>query len=437
MKRSYKIATKKESGKLVEFFIKNGQALIPMVELIEQSKQTVDELVDELGRAAVEAVLRLSASNVAGPPHPGKKGGEIRWHGAQQGTVALSNRKLIVSKPRLRKKGVGVDGEVPVPAYESMQDEGEMSERMHEILMRGVSSRNYESVIGEMADSVGVKKSSVSKRFIKASALAMKKLCERRFDDVEILVIYIDGQHFGKHNVINAIGVDVNGKKHALGLYAGATENGVSVKSLLEDLMSRGINPERRYLFVIDGSKALRHGINAVFGSKNPVQRCRIHKLRNVLDNLPEDEREQSACAMRAAWKLDAKEGMARLLKLAEWLDREHHSAAASLREGLEETFTVNRLGLPANLRRCLSTTNLIESPQSGVRMRTRRVCRWRSESMVMYWAASALLETEKKFRKLQGYRDLWMLKAALKSLEEDKKEQKIDQEEAEKTEAA
>ena len=183
----------------------------------------------------------------------------------------------------------------------------------------------------------------------------------------------------------------------------------------MEDLVARGIDPEQRYLFVIDGSKALRSGIDSIFGSANPVQRCRNHKLKNVLDYLPDDMKDQAKASMQAAFRLEADQGMAKLQKLAEWLEKEYPSAAASLREGLSEMFTVNRLGLPKTLHRCLCTTNIIESPHSGLRRKTRRVTRWRDGSMVLRWCASALLATEKNFRRIMGYKQLWILEANLK----------------------
>jgi transposase-like protein len=224
--------------------------------------------------------------------------------------------------------------------------------------------------------------------------------------------------------VLVAVGVDEKGTKHVLGLAEGASENQVVAGGLLEALVRRGLATDRKYLFVIDGSKALRAAIDAVFGTQNPVQRCRHHKLENVMGYLPKDLKEQTKAAMRAAFRLPAKEGMARLEKQAEWLEREYPSAAASLREGLAEMFTVNRLGLSPSLMRCLVSTNVIESPHSGVRLRTRRVCRWRDGKMVLRWAAAALLMTEQNFRKIMGYRDLWMLKAAL-----DRKEVLVQQE--------
>jgi len=286
----------------------------------------------------------------------------------------LKERKLKVRKPRPRKKSGVAQAEVAVPAYEAMQNPTGMGSRMLEILLEGVSKRQYGAVIPKMADTVGVSKSSVSRAAIQASEAQLEKLLNRRFDDLELLIIYLDGMHFGEQCVIGAIGVDDKGRKHVLGLQEGATENAAAAKELLEDLVRRGVQPERRRLFVIDGSKALRAAINAVFGSASLVQRCRQHKLRNVVERLPKDQQQQTKSLMRAAWKLEAKEGMAKLEKLAKWLEREHPDAADSLREGMEECFTINRLDIPPSLHRCLASTNLIENPHSGVRRRTRRV---------------------------------------------------------------
>ena len=414
MEKPYHIVEKESSEDLGKFLAKNGQALLPMVELIEQSKLAVDELIDVLGRAQVEAVLRLSAERIAGPPHPGKKGGEIGWHGREEGTVCLKERKLRVKRPRLRKKGQGRDGEVPLPAYEAMRSEEKLGGRMLEILLRGVSTRQYRAVLPEMGETVGVSRSSVSREAIEASEEELRRLCERRLDALDLLVLYLDGVIFGDHHVLVAVGVDAEGHKHVLGIAEGASENQAVAKGLLEDVVRRGVRTDRKYLFVIDGSKALRAAIDAVFGTQNPVQRCRHHKIENVMGYLPQHWKDQTKAAMRAAFRLSAREGMARLEKQAEWLEREDPSAAASLREGLAEMFTVNRLGLSPSLARCLVSTNVIESPHSGVRLRTRKICRWRDGKMVLRWAAAALLITEQNFRKIMGHRDLWMLKAAL-----------------------
>jgi len=408
---AYQIAERTDSQALAQFLQKEGQLLLPMVELIEQAQLAVDELIDVTGRATLEAVLALSAQGVAGPKHPGKAAGDIRWHGRQGGVVPLSERQVRVTKPRLRRKG---GGEVEVPAYAAIRQRSDLGARVLQILMHGVSTRHYETVLPRMAETVGVKKSSVSRELIEASAQTLRALAERRFDDVDLVIVYLDGLVFGDHHVLAAIGIDTAGKKHVLGLKEGASENAVVAQGLLEDLAARGVKPGRRRLFVIDGSKALRKAIDAVYGALNPVQRCRRHKERNVLGYLPDDERQRVRHVLKAAWRLPAEEGQARLEKEAKALEKEHPSAAASLREGLTEMFTVNRLGLPPPLARCLGSTNVIESSFSGARGRTRRVTHWQSGDMAMRWAAGALVATEKSFRRLMGYQHLWMLQAYL-----------------------
>jgi len=418
VKKSYHTIRKQgrvNEQELAGYLARSGQFLLPMVDLIEQCRLACDELIDVTGRAAIDAVLQLSASQAAGgPAQQGKRRhGEVVFHGRQRGQVMLSDRKLEVQRPRLRTRG-RAGREVEVPAYAAMQNGEQMGARMLEILMRGVSTRNYKEVIPSMAETAGVSRSAVSRRVIEASEAEVEGLLSRRFDDLKLLVIYIDGLIFGDYTMIGAVGVDVEGSKHVLGIREGATENATVVTELLEDMVARGVDPKRKMLFVIDGSKALRAAINAVFGAQQPVQRCRAHKLRNVLDYLPKEQREQVKSMLRAAWKLDAKAGMARIRKLAEWLDRDYPSAATSLLEGLEECFTINRLGVPPSLCRCLATTNIIESPHAGVRIQTRRVTHWQNGKMVIRWLASAFIRTEKRFNKIMGYRDLWTLEAIL-----------------------
>jgi len=400
--------------KLAEFLVRNGQALLPMLELIEQSRMAIDELIDVMGRASVEAVLELSATQVAGPPQPGKaRQADIVWHGRQPGRVFLKERQLKVNKPRLRKRGRGAKKEIPVPAYEAMQRDAATGERMLGILLNGVSTRRYQRVIPEMADTAGVSKSTVSREAIEASEAALKQLLERRFDDLDLLIIYLDGMKFQDQCVLAAVGVDAEGGKHVLALREGATENAEAAKDLLVHLVEHGVDPRRRRLFVIDGSKALRAAINAVFGADTPVQRCRNHKLRNVLGRLPREQQAQTASLMRAAWKLKPDDGMAKFRQIAGWLEHDYPDAGAALLEGLEECFTLNRLDVPRSLHRCLATSNIVDNPHSGVRDRTRRVCRWRA-GMPARWSAAAFLDGEKNYRRIMGYRDLWALKAIL-----------------------
>jgi transposase-like protein len=327
VKKSYHTVGKQgkiNEQQLTSFLVKNGQGLLPMVDLIEQCQLACDELIDVTGRAAIQAVLQLSAMEAAGgPPQQGKRrSSEVVFYGRQPGQVFLQDRKLEVDRPRLRTKGPR-NREVEVPAYAAMQNQEQMGSRMLEILMRGVSTRNYKEVIPAMAETAGVSKSAVSRRVVEASEAEVEALLNRRFDGLKLLVIYIDGLIFGDYTMIGAVGVDVEGNKHVLGIREGATENSTVITELLEDIVSRGVDPKRKILFVIDGSKALRAAINAVFGAQQPVQRCRAHKLRNVLDYLPKDQRAQVKSVLRAAWKLGPKEGMARVKKLAAWLDQQ------------------------------------------------------------------------------------------------------------------
>ena len=400
-------------NELARLLSQNAQLMLPLVELVEQCRGAVDEVIDVTGRAVIQAVLELSAQQVTGGElsQPGKKRSTdvVRW-GRQPGRVQLSNRKLRVQKPRLRKRS---GGEVEVPAYAAMQDDERLGARMLDLLMKGVSTRNDAGVIGAMADTVGVSKSAVSRETIEAAEKSIDAVLARRFDELDLLVIYVDGLIFSGHTVLAAVGVDRQGNKHVLGLQQAATENAAAAEDLLTSLVERGISPEKNRLFVLDGSKALRAAVRRVFGEV-PVQRCRAHKLRNVLERLPRAERDQAKAAIRAAWRLEAQDGRARLEKLAQWYEGDWPEAAASLREGLEECFTINRLGLPPSLHRCLATTNIVESPHAGVRQRTRRVTRWKDAAMVRRWAAAAFLDTEKSFRKIMGYKDLWMLDAVL-----------------------
>ena len=416
-KTTYQIADGTDSRKLTEFLCQDGQFLLPMVELITGAEMAVDELIEVTGRAAIEAVLTLSAQEVAGPKHPGKKAtGEIGWYGRQQTTIPLAERKLRIEKPRLRRKGSGVDKEVPIPAYEAMLGNSRLGRRILEILLHGISTRNYRKVLPQMAETVAVSKSNLSREFVEASEQTLKDLCERRLEGQNILIVYLDGIQFGQTHVIVALGVDTQGYKHVLGLREGASENATVVKDLLTDIVTRGLDPARRRLFIIDGSKALRKAIDEVFGDQNPIQRCRNHKIRNVLDYLPQDRQDTVRCAMKAAFQLSAEDGIAKLKKLAEWLAQEYPSAAESLREGLTEMFTINRLELPSSLRRCLASTNIIESPNAGIREKTGRVTRWRDGQMVLRWTASALVMLEKRMRRIMGHQQLWMLEAKLQN---------------------
>jgi len=415
VKKPYHIVTRaaRESATVIEQFCQaNGQILLPILEMVQNASQVVETVIHEVGHQMLEQILLLSAEQVAGVRTPGKASGDIRHHGSQPGCVQLADRKVKVKRPRLRHK---TEGEVKIPAYELLRRDRGLGRHMLGSLMRGVSTREYSEVLPQMAETVGVSRSAISRRVVEASIEELKQLQERRWEGVPILVIYIDGQRFGAHHMLSAVGVDADGKKHIMGIEPGATENAASVKRLLTHLRDHGLPTDRQYLFVIDGAKALRAGIEEVFGGEQPVQRCRNHKTRNVLDELPKEQHGQALNLMRAAWKVrSAEEGEKRIEQLARFLERDHESAARSLREGMKEMFTLQRLKLPVELHKCLATTNIIESPQSGVERRTRNVTRWRDADMAHRWVASAWVLTEKHFRRIDGHTHLWALATIL-----------------------
>lgn len=301
-----------------------------------------------------------------------------------------------------------------MPAYEALRQPSGLGNRMLELLLAGLGTRPYERAIGEMAETVGVSKSSVSRQASKAAGARLRELGERRLDDRDYLIVYVDGIQFGGHHLLAALAVDERGEKRILGIREGVSENAVVALALLEDLVERGLDPGKARLFVLDGSKALRKAVGQVFGDACLVQRCRNHKMRNVIGHLPKELHDQALAVLRAAWKLGAKEGNARIEQFASWVEKQHPNAVGSLREGLGELFTVSELGLPPALRRCLGTTNVIDNAHSGMRRHTGRVTRWRDGSMAVRGAAASFMQAEEKYRKIMGYRDLWTLKAHL-----------------------
>ena len=286
---------------------------VPLVELLEKGERAIDEVIDVMGRATVEAVLQMSAEQVAGPKAQGRRGPdrEVYWHGVQGGRVALKERQLRVARPRLRKKRRRADesGEVEVPAYTALQADQRLADRMLELVLNGVSTRRYEQVLPAMADQVGISKSEVSRETIEAGTRVLQELAERDLGELDVLVVYLDGIVFGDYHVLAAVGVDATGRKHVLGLREGPSENATVTTGLLEALVERGLRADRRRLFVIDGAKALRSAIGHVFGQGNLVQRCRNHKVRNVVGHLPKAQHDQARSTLRAAWEAGRRRG--------------------------------------------------------------------------------------------------------------------------------
>lgn len=282
-----------------------------------------------------------------------------------------------------------------------MVGDGDLSRRIADVLACNVSTRKYTRVMYRCADEMGISRSAVSRHFVKESAQALAKLMSRDFSKIDLMAIYVDGIVVARHHVIAAIGVDSIGTKYMLGLASGSSENAKVVKDLLGSLAERGVDLNVSRLWVIDGSKALRSAIDQLCGDAAHVQRCRIHKIRNVTERLPKAKAYQTRWVMTQALKGDADAGIQKLKAHA----KHHPDAAASLLEGLEELFTINRLGVVGELARCLATTNIIESPNSVVRRVSGRVTRYRDAQMALRWVAAGFLEAEKAFRKLRGHK--------------------------------
>jgi len=399
------VASKFDVNRLSEqpLFATNPEAALPLLSMIGQAQLSIDDLLGQLSRQFIEQLLVLSAQSVAGAQHKGRHTGEVRWHGSQGGVVNLGQSKMHVKRPRLRT----TSGEVAVPAYAALANDGDLSRRIADILVCNVSTRKYARVVHRCADELGISKSAVSRQFVKQSAQAWAQLMSRDLSKIDFVAMYVDGVIVAKHHIIAAVGVDAQGSKHVLGLAPGSSENAKVVKDLLSGLALRGLDLNVPMLWVIDGSKALRSGIEQLCGKDAKVQRCRIHKIRNVSERLPKDRAEQVRWLMKQAFKLDAPRGKQRLKELAKDLKAQHPDAAASVLEGLDEMFTITDLGITGELARCLATTNVIESPNSVVRRVSGRVTNYKDVEMALRWTAAGFLEAEKSFKKLRGYADL------------------------------
>ena len=389
----------------------NPQAALPLLSMIGQAQLSIEDLLGRMSRQFVEQLLMMAAESVAGPKHPGRAAGEVRWHGRQGGLVNLGTSKLKITRPRLR----GPVGEVALPGYAELASDGNLSRRIADVLACNVSTRKYTRVMYRCADEMGISKSAVSRHFVKESAQALAKLMSRDFEHSDLVAIYVDGIIVARHHLIAAIGVDPTGTKHMLGLASGSSENAKVVKDLLGSLAERGVDLNVARLWVIDGSKALRSAIDQLCGEAAHVQRCRIHKIRNLTERLPKAKAAQTRWVMTQALKGNADAGIQQLKAHARHLKAQHPDAAASLLEGLEELFTINRLGVTGELARCLATTNVIESPNSVVRRVSGRVTRYRNADMAMRWVAAGFLEAEKAFRRLRGHQRLPSLIRAIR----------------------
>jgi putative transposase len=383
------------------------EAQLPMSELIAGVREDIEGFAAELGLTIIQRVMEAEIGQKVGLW--GQQ--QSRRHGHQPGYVVYAGRKVTLERPRLRSRE---DQEVPLASYQAFQKDGKLQQAVARQLTRQCSTRDYEGAIDSCLKGYGIKRSSVSRHWKAATAKELEALMQRPIPK-DLLVLMIDSKFFGGDCLVAAIGIDLQGSKHVLGIWHGATENSTVVKGLLEDLVSRGLESERKMLVVLDGAKALRKAVSMVLGEQGLVQRCRIHKLRNVLDQLPEEKKAQAGWRLRSAWaKKDPKVAEKELRQTAQWLEASWPVAAASLLEGLAETLTVQNLNLPPMLCRILSNTNLIENCFSQAAHRTRQVKRWDGPKMILRWTAAALLSAEKNFRRIKGCEQLSLLEKVL-----------------------
>lgn len=384
--------------------------------LVEMTRQSLSSFAVEVGLKVAQCLLEDEVTQRCGQRHERLPNRTETRFGHQPGFVTIAGQKVSVEKPRVRY--TDDRGEAELERYGLLQSPEAMPQAALDHMVNGVSTRRYEKVVHLARKGFGVKKSSVSRGFVRASAQEVERFAERRFDEERFAVIFIDAQPYAGQMMVVALGITAAGEKRLLGLRQGATENATVVTILLEELRERGVRTDVPTLFVLDGAKALLAAVVRVWGKFAVIQRCQIHKRRNVEAHLPEKHHEELRERLNAAYhETNATQARTLLGATVKWLRRISPAAAASLEEGLEETLTIVRLGLPELLRKTLSTTNPIESAFSVAEGVTRRVKRWRDGDMRQRWCVAGLLDAESRFNRIKGYKHLPQLLAALDRL--------------------
>ena len=393
------------------------QLSLPMAGVLKDVQHAFFGLCVSAGKQVLAAMMEADRQALCGPL--GKPDANRHAHrgGHTQSSVVLGGQRIAIRRPRVRAIE---DGELQLPTFEWAAAVDPLERATMHAIAAGVSTRRYRTTqdklpVGEKSTSTS--KSAVSRRFVALSEQQMHEWLSRDLSKLELPVVMIDGIHFGERVILVALGIDAKGHKHVLGLREGSTEKTQVVNSLLSDLVARGLDADRPRLWVIDGGKALRKAIVQTFGATALIQRCQEHKRRNVLEHLPDELHAGVNRTLRDAWgSTDAKLAKRQLERLAASLQARHPGAAASMREGLEETLTLQGLGVTGALYRTLRTTNPIENLNGSIANYTRNVKRWKDGLMVQRWVASALSDAGQRFRALRGFRDLPALVRALRA---------------------
>jgi putative transposase len=392
------------------------QRHLPLVDLLVDTRAELMELAVSSGLKVLSTMLEEDRTAMCGPRYQHQSARQASRAGTVPSEVVLGGRKVAIRRPRVRRAGA----EVSLPAFQLMASEDPLNRRVVEQMLVGVATRQYARSLEPLPATMatrGTSKSTVSRRFVAKTRAQLEAWQSQPLDGLDLVGLVLDGVHVGEHCLIVALGIAADGQKHALGLWEGSTENATLGQSLLANLQSRGLRTDRSLLVILDGSKALRKAVRDLFGDGALVQRCQVHKLRNVLDHLPERQRTWAKAILHRAYR-SPDVGTARrlLLDLARRLETDHPSAAESVREGLDETLTVLSFNLPETLRRSLTTTNAAESLISRTRQVKRNVKRWRGGQMVVRWVAAGVLEAVKGFRRLKGHTAMPQLVAALRA---------------------
>jgi len=379
-----------------------------------ESRLTMIQMLIPLGLQAVEKELQAEVSELVGSRH--SRGGNLKRWGYNPGSVYLGDQKASIAVPRVRN--IDEDREVPLPSYSRLQDPSIIDDQILRHVINGMSQGKYEKAATYVPQTFGINKSSVSRKFIRASAKKLRQFLERDLSKHDIVAIFMDGKYFAENNIIIALGVTIEGEKVVLGFIEASTENHGVCRDFLNELKERGLNLDNEILFVIDGAKGLKKGILEVMGDKAIIHRCQWHKRENILNYLSDEHKNEYRTKLQRAYEQPTYEkAKSRLQLIRRELTLINQSAANSLSEGFEETLTLHRLGLFTKLGRSFKTTNCIESVNNQLERYTGRVSHWQTSDHRRRWIATALLEIEPKLRKVMGHDYLKDLRAAMKSL--------------------
>ena len=389
------------------------------IDLKEIIRMGLQDFMFEVGMLAVQQTMAAEVETLAGPRYARNTGNDAQRWGTQQGAVYVNGQKKNIKKPRVMRKVAGKHEEVELETYSEFSKPTAMNQAIMAKVLAGVSTRDYAGTVDAVVEGHGISKSAVSRRAVKEASKQLQVFHTRKFDQQEFVVMMIDGIGIADVDNIVALGIDIWGKKHVLGVRQGATENTQVCLELLEDVVDRGVNADGDYLFCVDGAKALTKAIKKIFGQNSVIQRCQLHKRRNVSDKLPKEHQSRIDSRLAAAYAMnELNEARKAVTAVFDELVELNESAAGSLAEGMEETLTVHKLGLKGDLKRILSSTNTIESMFSMSRRYKRNVKKWnRKTDHIERTLVVTLLEAEGRFKRVRGYRELKDLQSKIKNL--------------------